>query len=162
MVSRSSRQLLVEREERRIEAFEYGEGDETVILAAGNARPAAQLDRLAADLATTGFRAITYNYRGIGNSSGPIGGLLLHDLADDVWALADDIDARRVHLVGKTYGNRVMRTAASDQPDRCASLVLVGAGGLIPPSEETQALYRRFLDPSISTQEWTELNAALM
>jgi pimeloyl-ACP methyl ester carboxylesterase len=158
----SPRQFLVERRERRIEAFEYGEGDETVILAAGNARPAAQLDRLATDLASAGFRAITYNYRGIGNSTGPIDGLSLHDFADDVWALADDVEASRVHLVGKTYGNRVMRTAASDQPARCASLVLVGAGGLIPPSDETQAMYRRYLDPSISTQEWTELNAALM
>ncbi len=162
MSSTSPRQLLVERAERRIEAFEYGEGDETVILAAGNARPAAQLDRLASDLAIAGFRAITYNYRGIGDSTGTIGGLSLHDLSDDVWAVSHDVGARRVHLVGKTYGNRVMRTAASDQPDRCASLVLVGAGGQIPPSEETQALYRRYLDPSVSTQEWTDLNAVLM
>jgi hypothetical protein len=43
----------------------------------------------------------------------------------------------------ETFGNRVMRTAASDQPDRVASIILIGAGGQILPSEETQALYRR-------------------
>lgn len=155
------RALFVERGDTGIEAFEYGDGDETVILAAGNARPAGQLERLASDLASEGIRAVTFNYRGIARSTGPIDGLSLHDLADDVWAIADSIDAPRVHLAGKTYGNRVMRTAASDQPERAASLTLIGAGGQIPPSEEVTALYRRYLDPSIPLREWRELNAIL-
>ncbi len=162
MAVRSSPEtLIVQRGDTTIEAFGYGHGDETVILAAGLARPADQVERLASELATEGIRAITFNYRGIGGSTGPIDGLTLHDLADDVWAIADRFGSRRVHLAGKTYGNRVMRTAASDQPDRTVSITLIGAGGQILPSEEVQTAYLRLLDPSISSQEWTELNATV-
>ena len=162
MTPRSPRRLLVERAQWQIEAFAHGDGDDTVILASGNGRPAAELDRLAADLADTGLRAITYNYRGIGASTGPISGLTLHDFADDVWALADKFDARRVHLVGKSFGNRVMRAAASVRPHRCGSIVLAGPGGATPPSEETQELYRRYLDRTVFGEERTALIAALM
>jgi pimeloyl-ACP methyl ester carboxylesterase len=55
-----------------------------------------------------------------------------------------------------------MRTAASDQSDRVASIILIGAGGQILPSAETQALYRRWMDPSTPPEEWTELNSTLM
>ena len=50
-------------------------------------------------------------------------------------------------LAGKTFGNRVMRTASSDQPDRVASITLLGAGGEIPPAPDVQQKYLRFTDP---------------
>jgi hypothetical protein len=35
---------------------------------------------------------------------------------------ADASGAEKVHLAGKTYGNRVMRTASADQPQRTLSV----------------------------------------
>lgn len=156
------RQRLLRVGDITIEAFEFGTGEPTLILAAGNGRPAGQFDVLAAGLAEEGIAAVTYNYRGIGSSTGPIQGLTLHDLAADVWHVADQLDVERVHLAGKTFGNRVMRAAATSRPGRTASITLIGAGGQIAPSAETRALYRRYLDPDISTSEWTELHASLM
>ncbi|WP_294542199.1 alpha/beta fold hydrolase [uncultured Rhodoblastus sp.] len=123
-----------------IEAFVFGEGPETLIMAAGNGRPASQLTDLAKAIASAGIRAVVYNYRGIGVSDGPLDGLKLVDYGNDVWAIADALGAQKVHLAGKTYGNRVMRAASQTKPDRVATIVLVGAGGEVLPSPETIAL----------------------
>jgi hypothetical protein len=58
-----------------IEAFTYGEGSETLIIAAGNGRPAAQLEELARDISARGLQVVTYNYRTIGGSNGRIDGI---------------------------------------------------------------------------------------
>lgn len=145
-----------------IEIFLYGDkGDETLIIAAGNARPAAQLDELATKISRSGIRVVTYNYRTIGASTGPRDALTLHDLADDVWRIADALSLEKVHLAGKTFGNRVMRTASSDYPERTLSIILIGAGGGMP-DKEVQALYRRWADPDTPREEWQRLHGELM
>jgi pimeloyl-ACP methyl ester carboxylesterase len=154
--------IIIRDGEVEIETFIFGEGQNTLIIAAGNARPAAQLDELAQSIAASGIQVVTYNYRGIGASKGPIVGITLHDYADDVWRIANALELDKVHLAGKTYGNRVMRTAAADKPERVLSVILVGAGGDILPSEETQMLYRRYIDPEISKEEWETLQGELM
>lgn len=146
----------------QIEAFSYGRGPQTVIIAAGNGRPAVQLEELATRLAARKIRVITYNYRTIGASTGSFEGLTLHDYASDLWRVADAFGARRVHLAGKTFGNRVVRAAAQDRPERVLSIVLIGAGGELPPSPETVALYRRYVDPATPRDEWLRLQRELM
>jgi pimeloyl-ACP methyl ester carboxylesterase len=146
----------------QIEAFVYGKGPQTLIIAAGNGRPAAQLDDLARRLSSGKLRVIIYNYRTIGASTGAIDGLTLHDYAADLWHLADAFGAKRVHLAGKTFGNRVVRAAAQARPERVISIVLVGAGGELPPTPETMALYRRYVDPATPKDEWRRLQGTLM
>lgn len=153
---------LISAEGRTIEAFVYGEGPETLIMAAGNGRPAAQLTDLAKAIASVGIRTVVYNYRGIGASDGPLDGLTLVDYGADVWAIADALGAQKVHLAGKTYGNRVMRAASQTKPDRVATIILVGAGGEVLPSPETIALYKRYTDPDVPKSEWLSLQAKLM
>lgn len=108
------------------------------------------------------MRVVTYNYRTLGASTGPIDGLTLHDYADDLWSVADALAPGKVHLAGKTYGNRVVRTASQDRPGRVASIVLIGAGGEVPPSAETRELYKRYLEPDLPRDEWTRLQGLLM
>jgi pimeloyl-ACP methyl ester carboxylesterase len=145
-----------------IEAFVFGKGSQTLIIAAGNGRPAADLEDLAKGIAGGGIRVVTYNYPTIGASKGPINGITLHDYAQDVWRIADALSAKKIHLAGKTYGNRVMRTAASDQPERTLSVTLIGAGGEILPSAEVQSKYLRYVDTNTSKEEWLKLQAELM
>jgi pimeloyl-ACP methyl ester carboxylesterase len=52
-----------------------------------------------------------------------------------------------------------MRTASADQPDRVLSLIAMGCGGEILPSEEVQNAYRRMNEPDIGQEEWLKLNA---
>lgn len=145
-----------------IEVFEFGKGPETLIMAAGNGRPAEQLNKLAEGIAASGIHVVTYNYRSLGASTGPIDGLTLHDYAKDLWRVADGLGLKKVHLAGKTYGNRVVRAASQDNPDRVLSVTLIGAGGAVAPSAETIALYKRYMDPSISKDEWQKLQGQLM
>ena len=117
---------------------------------------------MAGKLAAKHIRVITYNYRTIGASTGPINGVTLHDYGKDVWRVADAFGAQRVHLAGKTFGNRVVRAAAQDRPQRVLSIVLIGAGGELPPSPDTVALYRRYVDPATPKGEWLRLQGVLM
>ncbi|MBF4505279.1 alpha/beta hydrolase [Flavobacterium sp. JLP] len=146
----------------QIETFVYGNGPVALIMAAGNGRPAIQLDELAQAIASKGIKVITYNYRTLGASTGKIEGLTLHDYADDLWKVADELGLKEVYLAGKTYGNRVVRTASQDHPERVLGIVLIGAGGEVQPSVETMALYQRYMDPSISKEEWLKLQGQLM
>ncbi|QRY64847.1 alpha/beta hydrolase (plasmid) [Ensifer sp. PDNC004] len=145
-----------------IEAFVFGQGPETLIMAAGNGRPASQLTDLAKAVASAGIRTVVYNYRGIGASDGPLDGLTLVDYGNDVWAIADALGVQKVHLAGKTYGNRVMRAASQTKPGRVVTIILVGAGGEVQPSPETIALYKRYTDPATPKSEWLSLQAQLM
>lgn len=161
-LAKSAQRKLVIVDGIQIEAFSYGRGSQTLIIAAGNGRPAAQLEDLANRLATRKIRVITYNYRTIGASTGAIDGLTLHDYGKDLWRVADAFGAKRVHLAGKTFGNRVVRAAAQDRPERVLSIVLIGAGGELPPSPDTIALYRRYVDPATPRDEWRKLQGELM
>jgi pimeloyl-ACP methyl ester carboxylesterase len=131
-------------------------------MAAGNGRPASQLMDLAKAVAAAGIRTVVYNYRGIGASDGSLDGLTLVDYGNDVWAIADALGVQKVHLAGKTYGNRVMRAASQTRPGRVATIILVGAGGEVLPSPETIELYKRYLDPNVPKSEWLSLQAELM
>lgn len=153
---------IVKSDGTEIEVFEFGKGPETLIMAAGNGRPAAQLSELAKGIAANGIRVITYNYRSLGASTGPVDGLTLHDYADDLWRVADAFGVAKVHLAGKTYGNRVVRAASQDKPDRALSVILIGAGGEQLPSPETLALYKRYIDPTTPKDEWLKLQGQLM
>jgi pimeloyl-ACP methyl ester carboxylesterase len=157
--SPAARTTLIAGDVGDIEVFEFGEADDVLICAAGNGRPASQFDDSAARLAETGIRVVTFNSRGIGRSTGSLDGLTLHDFADDVWRIADSIECASVHLLGKAFGNRVMRTASSDRPDRVATITLLAAGGEIPPADEVQTKFRRYFDPTITREEWVQLHA---
>ncbi len=144
-----------------IELFEYGESGDLLICAAGNGRPAAQFNEFATQVAGAGFHVATFNYRGIGRSSGRLTELTLHDFGNDVWTIADSLGAAKVHLLGKAFGNRVMRAASCDRPDRVATITLLAAGGEIAPAVEVQAKFRRYFDPSISREDWIGLHAEI-
>jgi pimeloyl-ACP methyl ester carboxylesterase len=146
----------------QIETFVFGDGPVTLVIAAGNGRPASQLDGLVEAISSSGIRVVTYKYRTLGASTGKIDGLTLHDYANDLWQVVDKLELGKVYLAGKTYGNRVVRASSEDYPERVLGVVFIGAGGEVAPSKETARLYRRYLDPSISREEWLNLQGQLM
>ena len=44
---------------------------------------------------------------------------------------------KRPILAGKTYGNRVVRTASQDHPERVLGVIVIGAGGEVLPEKKT-------------------------
>ena len=142
-----------------VEYFTYGNGAETIVMVAGNGRTAMDLHGIALRVAHAGLRVVLVSHRGIGGSVGPLETATLHDLAGDVWRVADALRLERVHLLGKTFGQRIMRTASADQPDRVLSLIALAAGGEIPPGSEVVDAYRRMRTPGIAPEEWLRLSA---
>jgi len=76
------------------------------------------------------YRNVTYNQRGYPPSSAPAAPeayshqLLLVDLV----GLLDHLDIRRAHVVGISMGGSVALNLALNHPERCASVVIAGAG----------------------------------
>ncbi|TMQ17229.1 MAG: alpha/beta fold hydrolase [Deltaproteobacteria bacterium] len=99
---------------------------------------------LAARLGDAGFRAAVISPRGVGGSSGLRAGLDLHDYARDVAHVIEALGGP-AHLVGHAFGNRVVRCLARDRPELVRSLVLLGAGGLVPPACDAPAIWRQVI-----------------
>jgi pimeloyl-ACP methyl ester carboxylesterase len=122
----------------RIRAFVRGSGP-TVVMLAGMGRPPSDLEAFGKAIADAGYRVALTEYRGIGESSGPLDGITFHDLAKDVAAVIDKVGGAPVALVGHAFGNRICRTLAADRPDLVTCVVMLGSSGKVPPSPEVAA-----------------------
>lgn len=116
----------------QLETVTWGTG-EPVILLPGSGFSSTAFTLLAPELARRGYRAIAVNPRGVRGSTGPLEGLSYHDYAADVAAVIDRVAGGRAHVLGWAWGNRIARTLAVDSPQKVAGVVLVAAGGKVPP-----------------------------
>ena len=74
----------------------------------------------------------------------------LHDLAVDTAAVVEEIGrGGPAVVVGHAFGQRVCRTLASDRPDLVSAVIMIAAGGKVPPSEEAVAALRACFDLSL-------------
>ena len=120
-----------------------------VVLVASLGRGADDFDDLAARLAAAGYRALALEPRGVGASAGPLEGVTMADLADDVAAVIRALAGGRATLVGHAFGNRVVRMVATRHPELVESVVLLACGGLIPPSAEVTAAMTAVFNASL-------------
>ena len=74
-------------------------------------------------------RVITYDHRGIGESTRGGGSISMASLADDLAALLDDPGLHRAHVLGWSLGSTVAQELALRHPSRVAALVLAGTWG---------------------------------
>src|SRR5699024_10880347 len=83
-------------------------------------------DRFALSLARD-FSLIIPDMRGHGRSSRPPGEFLQRDVAADILGLLDLLGVTRVSAIGHSGGANALYLAAVLQPERFASLVVIGA-----------------------------------
>ncbi|MEJ5977986.1 alpha/beta hydrolase [Novosphingobium sp. PS1R-30] len=95
------------------------------------------IDALAKD-----FRVITFEYSGIGRSTGARAGTM-EAMVDDVRDLADGLKIDRFVLGGWSMGGAVVQEAATRMPDRVSHLVVIAAG---PPGQAFWVPEKAFLD----------------
>lgn len=137
-------QQMVERDGVRLSIDVRGTGP-AVVLLASLGRGASDFDHLASALAGAGYTAIAIDPRGVGESIGPMDGLTLHDLADDVAAVIEDRGGGQAHVLGHAFGQRLARCVAADHPSLVRHLAILAAGGAVqPPPEVHRALLRCF------------------
>jgi len=135
-----------------LEVLDLGAGP-PVVMHPSLGRGAGDFEHLGRTVADAGFRSILVNPRGIGASQGSVAHADLHDVAADVWAVADALGIDRAVVLGHAFGNRVVRTASSDRPERTIAVVLLAAGGQVPPTEEVRTEFLRVFDPALPRED---------
>lgn len=145
----------------RLETVTWGEGD-PIILLPGSGYSSTAFSLVGPELARRGYRAIAVNPRGVRGSAGPLTGLTYHDYAADVGRIIDRLAPGRAHVLGWAWGNRIARCLAVDSPQRVANVVLVAAGGKVPPDPALAQLNARSRQPQVSLEEQTRILALRM
>src|SRR5882757_8154718 len=133
---------IVQRGDERIEVLEEGEG-RTIVLLPSLGRGASDFDPIAARLAQAGYRVLRPQPRGIGQSSGPLTEIDLHDYAADVAAVIVHANNGPAFVVGHAFGNRVARMLATAHPGFVRAISLVAANvGHNPSPPDVRAAIR--------------------
>ncbi len=112
--------------EATIEILTVGEGPWLVMLPSLG-RGVEDMQELAQRIAKQGFSVCLPNPRGIGQSSGPMHGLTLDDLAEDVLRVIRNLTDQPVFIAGHAFGNWVARNLATRYPEHIRGVVLIAA-----------------------------------
>jgi pimeloyl-ACP methyl ester carboxylesterase len=156
----------------RIDVIEEGQGRPLVLLPS-RGRGAEDFDDIAERLAAAGYRVLRPQPRGIGNSTGPMKNITLHDLGNDIAAVIRDQAKQPVVIIGHAFGNWVARTTSVDHPDLVRGVVIVAAAakryppGLsehvdrsadlsLPDSERLKSLQFAFFAPGHDASVWLQ------
>ncbi|RBL84648.1 alpha/beta hydrolase [Streptomyces cavourensis] len=153
-----------------IEVLVQGQGPALVLLPS-RGRGAEDFDDLAARLARAGYRVLRPEPRGIGASTGPMTGITLHDLGNDMAAVIRNVARQPVVMVGHAFGNWVARTTGVDHPELVRGVVIVAAAakqypaGLsehvdrsadlsLPDAERLKSIQYAFFAPGHDARVW--------
>jgi pimeloyl-ACP methyl ester carboxylesterase len=82
--------------------------------------------QVAAELSSR-YRIISFDNRGMGQSSPSQGPYAIRDLADDAAALFDAIGIEQAHVAGHSMGGQIAQELALSRPDLVSSLLLVSS-----------------------------------
>ena len=102
---------------------ESGDG-EPLVMCHGNEADRRQYDALRRLLAP-GIRAISYDQRDTGDTSGFTGDYTMADLGRDCVAFIEALGLASAHVVGTSFGGMVAMQAALARPERVRSLTLI-------------------------------------
>ncbi|NUP52709.1 MAG: alpha/beta fold hydrolase [Catenulispora sp.] len=116
-----------------------------LVLLAGQANNHRWWDSSRGDFEDAGYRTITLDWRGLGDSDKPDGLYSTRGFAADVIAVLDEVGIAKAHVYGTSMGGRVAQWVAADFPGRVDSLVLgcTSPGG--PHAVERDKSVRRTL-----------------
>jgi pimeloyl-ACP methyl ester carboxylesterase len=118
--------VLVRHGDVVIETIVEGTGP-AVVLLPSLARDSEDYDVVAEGLAANGFRVLRPQPRGMGQSTGPLTNITLHDFARDVAEVVKVHGGGRAVIVGHAYGNFVARMTAVDHPALVRGVVIAAA-----------------------------------
>lgn len=113
-------------------------GEETIILIHGMFSNLAIYYFNIAPMLAENFRVILYDMRGHGMSEKVKEGYDLTSMTEDLYALMEELDVEKTHLVGYSYGGLVALKMAVRYPEKIAKLAVIE--GPDPNEQETLAI----------------------
>ena len=134
----------------------WGDGDAVVIAAHGITGNHKSWQGVARALGS-GITLIAPDLRGRGRSAGLPGPFGMRTHAEDLVAILDHLDLDRAVLVGHSMGAYVATTAATVDPKRWCSVVLVDGGVALPLPDgvDPDAMLAGVLGPALARLEMT-------
>ena len=156
---------------RRIDTYVDGEGPTLVILPSYGRDGGEDYDDVTARTVRAGWRVLRPQPRGVAASRGPMTGVTLYDLADDVAAVIQALGGGRAVLLGHAFGHALSRIVATNHPDLVTAVVLAASQASRVPSdvaetpfvagdlarteaERLEALRRAFFAPGHDARPW--------
>jgi pimeloyl-ACP methyl ester carboxylesterase len=106
---------------------DYGGSGKPVLMLPGMGALRSEYRLLAPRLSQVGYRAVTVDLRGQGESSVPWNTYDVPSVGGDILALIEHLNAQAAHLIGTSFAAAPAVWAAAERPDRIHSLVLIGA-----------------------------------
>jgi pimeloyl-ACP methyl ester carboxylesterase len=129
-----------------------GAGPDVVVLPSYGRAGGKDFDDFTAALTRAGHRVLRPQPRGIGGSTGPMTGVRIDELGDDVARVIAELGHGPAVILGHAFGNFVARTVATDRPELVRAVVLAAASTQAPPPEINNAPFRAG-DLSLSEEE---------
>jgi pimeloyl-ACP methyl ester carboxylesterase len=105
-------------------AYQSAGSGTPLVLLAGQSNTHRWWDSARADFEAGGYRTITLDWRGTGDSDKPDEPYSTRGFATDVVAVLDELGIARAHVYGTSMGGRVAQWVAADFPHRLDRLVL--------------------------------------
>lgn len=128
---------------------------EVVLMLPGMGALRSEYRFLAPKLYAAGYRPVTLDLRGQGDSSVPWPSYTVPDVGGDILALIDHLDAGPVHLIGTSYSPAPAVWAAVERPAAVRSLVLINGFARAPKlSPFMQAAYWFMLNNPWRVRTW--------
>ncbi|HEX8102438.1 MAG TPA: alpha/beta hydrolase [Solirubrobacteraceae bacterium] len=157
----------------RLQTYVDGAGPTLVIIPSYGRGSGTDYDDLVERVVGAGWQILRPQPRGVAGSVGPMTGLTLHDLADDVAVSIRAHGEAPAVVLGHAYGNMLGRLLATDHPDLVRALVLAApttndfsddlaaqpfiAGDTSRPrAERLAALQRVFFAPGHDATPWLD------
>jgi pimeloyl-ACP methyl ester carboxylesterase len=114
-----------ERSEGTLAYSDYEGDGELVLMLPGMGALRGEYRFLAPQLSEAGYRAVTADLRGQGETSVPWETYDVPSVGDDIHALIDHLDSGPAHLIGTSFAPAPMVWIAAEHPDLIRSLVLI-------------------------------------
>ncbi len=116
-----------------------GNGPDVVVLPSYGRDGGEDFDPFSAALAEAGYRVLRPQPRGTARSAGPMTGVTIDDLGDDVASVIGRLGHGPAVILGHAYGNFVARTVATNHPGKARAVILAAASTRAVPPEINNA-----------------------
>jgi pimeloyl-ACP methyl ester carboxylesterase len=116
---------FLERTGGKLAYSDYGGNGETVLMLPGMGALRSEYRFLAPALSQAGYRAVTMDLRGHGESSVPWDRYDVPSVGEDIFALLEHLGSGPAHVIGTSFAPAAIVWAAAQKPERFRSLVLI-------------------------------------
>jgi pimeloyl-ACP methyl ester carboxylesterase len=128
--------------ETYIDGDEHTARPDIVVLPSYGRDGGEDFDAFTAALTGAGYRVLRPQPRGTGRSIGPMTGVSIDELGDDVARVIDGLGRGPAVILGHAFGNFVARTVATNRPETVRVVILAAASTQAPPPEINNAPFR--------------------